>query len=58
MKIRIMFKTPDAADYAVERLDEDTAAEVKEKLKRWIKYDELVQLEYDIEADTIKVLES
>ena len=65
--IRITFKTPDAVDGAVDNLleftgglDEDEREalreESKEALQKWIRYGELITIEFDLKAGTAKVV--
>lgn len=58
MKIRVAFKTPDVLDYALENFQEDQRQEIKNLLSRWIKWDECVTIEFDLEQMTAKVKEN
>jgi hypothetical protein len=73
MKIKLMMKTPDAIEYAIDDaveaadIPEEDVAEVKEtireKLAKWFKYGEVLSLEFDISLEvgndeaTAKVIE-
>lgn len=58
MKIQLHFKTPDVIDYAVwgqhHRINVET---LKEKLKKYIKYDEQLIVEFDTETETMTIIE-
>jgi hypothetical protein len=56
MKIKVTFKTPDATDHAVEYLNEDEAAEMREFLSRWIKHGEYVTIEFDKSDGSARVI--
>jgi len=58
MIFRISMKTPDAADRALEDMDEDEKYEASKLLEKFLKYGEYVTLEFDTETQTCKVLES
>ncbi len=57
-KIHITFKTPDAVRYALEdaNLNQDEEDVILEKLSKWIKYEELVTIEFDLENGTATVI--
>ena len=62
MKINLTFKTPDcldAVDEQVEDKDFEThraeCKRIKERLKKWIEYEEYVRLIYDTDTDTCVV---
>lgn len=48
--LRLTFKTPDVLSYAT---DDET---LRQKLSKWIEYEEYVTLEYDEDKDTIRVV--
>lgn len=57
MLLRIPMKTPDALDCALQDIDdEDERDQIKRKLDKWFKYGECVDLVYDTESDTLKVV--
>jgi len=57
-KVYIGFKTPDAAYYALQDIqDEDERAEAEAVIDKFLKYGECVTLEFDIESGKAKVLE-
>ena len=66
MKIRITFKTPDAVDDAIndleldENLDEEAKLEVldsvTEFINKFVKYGELITVEFDTEDKTATVV--
>lgn len=60
MKLELIFKTPDVVDMAIdnmygEPLEEEQVSEIKQKLSKWIKYGEILKLEYDSETNEITV---
>lgn len=59
MKLQLNFKTPDAVYWAFKDNDvpPEDQPELERLLKRWISYGESVNLEVDIEKETIKVLQ-
>jgi hypothetical protein len=57
MKLKVLFKTPDVVDYALEDLNGDDYNKAKELMKRYIKYGELITIEFDTEEHTAKVVE-
>ena len=59
MKIRVMFKTPDAIEYACDSYDipEESRYNVTEKLKKWTGNSELIIVEFDLEEGTATVVE-
>lgn len=61
MKITLIFKTPDVMDRALEQLgyenyNEDDLPYIKDFLRQYIKYDEYINVEFDIENKTVQVL--
>lgn len=70
MKVRLTFKCPDVLDQATlsfaESLDDDDVnyEEVvlnqrdglKEMLRKWVKFDECVTIEFDTDSGTVEVL--
>lgn len=64
MKLKITFKTPDAVDYAIRdtfipaESDEDsvTIKDIENKLSKWVKYGEMITVEFDLEAMTAEVV--
>jgi hypothetical protein len=53
MKFRLSFKTPDALDYLDEHDDDPEGVEAKKEFaKRFIKFGELVTVEFDTKAET------
>lgn len=59
MKVDIVFKTPDVVDSVLKEndiIDEEQQEDTKEKLRKWIKYDEYVTIQIDLEAGTAIVL--
>lgn len=58
MKITLTFKTPDVLDQLADQIeDEDMLCEVTQELKKRIKYDECVYLEYDTVTKKLTVRE-
>ena len=72
MKFEVTFKTPDVcndaireycnnySDYADQSDKEDSLeleSDIKDVLKKFVKYDELITIEFDTETKTAKVLE-
>lgn len=63
MNISITFKTPDAIFSALEEastnynLTEDQEYELKTLLSKWIRYGELVTIDFDLENKTAEVRE-
>lgn len=55
MKFTVTFKTPDATHYAMENIPEDQQDEAEALLKKFVKYDEYVNIEFDTEAGTATV---
>ena len=53
MKIRLSFKTPDVTD----QLNEEELEAAQTVLKKFIKWSENIQVEFDTETNTAKVLE-
>lgn len=53
MKVRLSFKTPDVKD----QLSEDEREASETVLKKFLKYSEYIQVEFDTETNTAKVLE-
>jgi hypothetical protein len=59
LKVRVLFKTPDAVSTALEDLrgisetDRDRAIK---KISRFVRYGEIVTIEFDTDAGTAKVL--
>ena len=71
MKVRVTFKTPDALDYALEEAgfknnenldcpeeDLDKWEAAKKTISKWIKYGEVVTIEFDLDAKTARVVEA
>ena len=56
MKIKVMFKTPDVLEYALDDLSDDDTYDVKQQLKKFIQYGECVTIEFDTEAGTATVV--
>lgn len=71
MKFTIGFKTPDAIEYALDEyrdysdesedgdgmpLSEEQREEAKEKLEKWIRYGEIVTIDFDLDKMTAKVV--
>ncbi len=57
MKVRLIFKTPDVLDQLTNTYeDEDTAERVAESLKQWIKFSEIIVVEFDVETNTATVV--
>ena len=55
-KITLTFKTPDVLDTL--EVDEEKNKEAKEKLKKWLKWEELVSIEFDLDKMEAHVLEN
>lgn len=56
MKINLTFKTPDCLDAVDEQVeDKDECVRIKDRLKKWIEYEEYVRLIYDTDTDTCVV---
>lgn len=56
MKFHITFKTPDAVDYAVDEHGQEFKEEIKETAQKFVRYGELVTIEFDTETQTATVL--
>ena len=57
MKIQITFKSPDAVDFAVEDQNlTEQREEIKKKLQKWLRWGEYVDIEFDLDEGTAKVL--
>ncbi len=64
MIFRVTFKTPDAVEYAIKDIisdidsdeGEEQFAEAKEATEKWVKYGELVTVEFNTEAGTATVI--
>lgn len=58
MKFYVTFKNPDALDDSFESMDlsDDEKYEIREKLEKWISYQELITIEFDLENDTATVV--
>lgn len=59
MRFRAMFKTPDAIEYALDGEDL-TQEEIQEQIdlcEKWVKYGELVRVDFDTDKMTAKVVE-
>ena len=56
MKVQVTFKTPDVLDYVLDDLDEDKQEILKRLAEKYIKWGELVALEFDLKNETVKVL--
>lgn len=70
MKFRLLFKTPDVAEFAAESAkqqaeaegkseeeQEEIAEEILEASRKWVRNSEYLKVEIDTEADTATVLE-
>ena len=58
MKVDVMFKTCDVLDYVTSTMNESEVEELKALTDKYIKYDEMVTLQFDTEESTVKVLEA
>jgi hypothetical protein len=56
MKLHITFKTPDAVDYAVDEHGQEFKEEIKKTTNKFVRYGELVTIEFDTETQTATVL--
>lgn len=56
MKFTVTFKTPDAVHYATEDMDEDQRAEAQRVASLFVKYGEVVRIEFDTDKETATVL--
>lgn len=54
----VMFKTPEAAHYAIQDLPEDKKSAASELLQKFLKYGEIVTVQFDLEDKSAKVLPS
>ena len=58
MKVKVVFKTPDAADRISSRCnDPDDLDKFQELLDKYVKYGEYITVEFDTETQTVKVVE-
>lgn len=61
MKLQINFKTPDATYYPLKEFKQDHTPEELESMenliKRFVKYDEYVKIEFDTQSQTAKVIQ-
>lgn len=62
MKLKITFKSPEAIQYAMimlsDEYDEDLQEEIKQELKKWIRHDEYIMIEFDLENGITRVCEN
>ena len=58
MSVTLTFKTPDVLDQLDGLYDEDELEVVTEVLNKFIKYGEYINVEFDIDSCTAKVLRS
>lgn len=56
MIVTVKFKTPDVLQYALEDLNEDEREEAERFIKKYVYWSEYVDLEFDTEKETVKVL--
>ena len=57
MKIQVGFKNPDAVNDALEDQDlTEQREEIKKKLQKWLRWGEYVDIEFDLDKGTAKVL--
>lgn len=60
MVITLSFKTPDVFDQ-IEQLEDELSGEslekAKDKLRKWVEYDEYVKIDFDLTKGTAKVRE-
>jgi uncharacterized protein YerC len=56
MKVRVTFKTPGVLDDVVSNQSEEAIDEALEFVKKYVKYEEYVTIEFDTEAKTATVL--
>ena len=57
MKIQVGFKNPDAVNDALEDQDLiEQGEEIKNKLQKWLRWGEYVDIEFDLTKGTAKVL--
>ena len=52
MKFKLIFKTPDVLD----QLDKETSSENLRFLAKYLKYDEIITVEFDTETETAEVI--
>ena len=59
MRFNVMFKTPEAAEYTLDRIDRDSDDfyKARELLGRFIQYGETVNIEFDTDSETARVVE-
>lgn len=56
MIFRVVFKTPNTLDYALEDLSEEERKEAEAFAIGFIEYDEILQVEFDTEKKTARVV--
>lgn len=56
MKFNISFKTPDAAHYALQDIDDEHKDKAEEIIGKFVRYGEYVDIEFDTETGEAKVL--
>jgi hypothetical protein len=57
MKIQVTFKSPDAVDFAIEDQNlEEHRDEIEKKLKKFVRWGEYIDVEFDLDKMTAKVL--
>ena len=59
MILRVTFKTPDVAQYALDEItDENELQKAKEVLEKYVRFDELITVLFDTESQTATVAEN
>ena len=56
MNVRLCFKTPDAADYALEDLHDDDRAKAEAAIKKYVEYGENVIIDIDLDTQEATVV--
>lgn len=56
MKFTVMFKTPDALDYALIEITGKEREAAKKLAEKYIRAGEIVRLEFDVIEQTVKVV--
>ncbi len=56
MKFTLYFKTPDVLDDVINNLDKEQRKLAVAFAKQYLYYDECIEIEFDTDAETVKVL--
>ena len=56
MDVRLCFKTPDVADYALEDLDDEQRAKAEAAIAKYVEYGENVVIDIDLDTHEATVV--